>query len=395
MRKKQESQAADVSAPGKINVAEMRKLINKAAGYQVAYNLKDEMPSDIKEFIPTSSTVLDYSLCRGRKGGIPIGRISVIASIEGIGKSYLAACIAAQAQKMSNPMKVIYFDAENALDSEFLAAIGCNLSEESGLYVQATSVEFVLETIESLLASGENRFLFIWDSLALTPTKADNAGTFNPLETMAEKARIIAKGMSKLVQPLGRTDSVLLVLNQLKHNIGADRMELLIDPWTMPGGKALVYAASLILRLEGSKAKASYVTDEHGFRIGSTIRFKITKSRMGTQYRITTPVQILWGGASKLGILDEESWMEACKEFDIIRAKGAWWCFVDPNNAEIETNIKFQAKDWLSKLQEPEFRSMVLERLENALITQFANRTGEAKQYFGENGNAEEEKKEE
>jgi hypothetical protein len=58
--------------------------------------------------------------------------------------------------------------------------------------------------------------LFIWDSLALTPALADIEGDFNPLSTMAQKPRILSKGMSKLVQPIANKHCTLLVLNQLK-----------------------------------------------------------------------------------------------------------------------------------------------------------------------------------
>ena len=69
----------------------------------------------------------------------------------------MAAQVAANAQKMG--MDVIYFDSESAIDPEFLQNAGCNLDEL--MYVQAMSVEFVLETIETLLASNNNRMLFI------------------------------------------------------------------------------------------------------------------------------------------------------------------------------------------------------------------------------------------
>ena len=89
-----------------------------------------------------------------------------IAGLESTGKSYMAAQVAANAQKMD--IDVIYFDSESAIDPTFLEKAGCNV--DNLLYVQATSVEFVLETIEELLGTNENRMLFIWDSLALNPS---------------------------------------------------------------------------------------------------------------------------------------------------------------------------------------------------------------------------------
>jgi recombination protein RecA len=197
---------------GKLSIAQLKDIINKKAGNEVAFNLVDDNPTDVSEWIPTGSRWLDSIICKGKMAGIPVGKITEIAGLSASGKSYMAAQIAANAQKQG--IDVIYFDSESALDSDFLANAGCNV--ENILYVQAQSVEFVLETIEELLGQNDNKMLFVWDSLALTPANADLEGDFNPLSTMAQKPRILSKGMSKLVQPIANKHSTLLVLNQLK-----------------------------------------------------------------------------------------------------------------------------------------------------------------------------------
>jgi recombination protein RecA len=108
----------------------------------------------------------------GKPAGIPVGKVVEIAGLEGSGKSYMAAQIAANAQKKD--IDVIYFDSESAIDPSFLQNAGCDIGRL--LYVQAQSVEFVLETIEELLGSNDNRMLFVWDSLALTPAISDVDG---------------------------------------------------------------------------------------------------------------------------------------------------------------------------------------------------------------------------
>ncbi len=159
---------------GKLSINEMRSLINRKAGISVAHNLSEENPTEVKDWIPTGSRWLDSIICRGQLAGIPVGKITEIAGLEATGKSYMAAQVAANAQKMG--IDVIYFDSESAIDPSFLERAGCDLN--TILYVQAQSVEFVLETIEELLGSNENRMLFIWDSLALTPAISDIEGRF-------------------------------------------------------------------------------------------------------------------------------------------------------------------------------------------------------------------------
>ena len=44
---------------GKLNIDEMRKLINKKSGMEVAYRLDEENPTEVKDWIPTGSRWLD------------------------------------------------------------------------------------------------------------------------------------------------------------------------------------------------------------------------------------------------------------------------------------------------------------------------------------------------
>ena len=251
---------AKAAKAGKLSISRMRDIINRNAGMKVAHDLRSENPTEVKEWIPTGARWLDSIICKGKLAGIPVGKVVEIAGLEATGKSYLAAQVAANAQKMG--IDVVYFDSESAIDPSFLERAGCDL--ENLLYVQATSVEFVLETIEELMGSGENRMLFIWDSLALTPAISDIEGDFNPQSSMAVKARILAKGMSKLTVPIANSQSTFLVLNQLKANITRSPSEALTTPYMTPGGKAMIYAYSLRIWLTGRKAKASFVTDESG-----------------------------------------------------------------------------------------------------------------------------------
>ena len=356
---------------GKLSIADMRSIINKKAGMSVAHSLKDDNPTEVKDWIPTGSRWLDSIVCRGQLSGIPIGKVVEIAGLESSGKSYMAAQAAANAQKMG--IDVIYFDSESAIDPGFLEKAGCDL--DTLLYVQAQSVEFVLETIEDLLVSNENRMLFIWDSLALTPAVSDIEGDFNPLSSMAVKARILAKGMSKLTVPIANSQSTFLVLNQLKTNITRSPSEAMVEPFMTPGGKAMIYAYSLRIWLTGRKAKASFILDDRGFRVGSEVKATLKKSRFGTQGRQCT-FKILWG--DDIGIQDEESWFEAVKSSKHLVSSGAWYTLT---MADGET-VKFQPSKWSEKIQEESFRTRVLELMDEEVILKFDRREGDANEYY-------------
>jgi len=355
-------------------MADMRKLINKRAGMTVAHNLNEENPTEVTDWIPTGSRWLDSIICKGKLAGIPVGKVTEIAGLEATGKSFLAAQVAASAQKKG--IDVVYFDSESAIDPAFLEKAGCDVN--TLLYVQAQSVEFVLETIEDLLANNENRMLFIWDSLALTPAISDVEGDFNPQSSMAVKARILAKGMSKLTVPIANSQSTFLVLNQLKSNITRSPSEALTTPYVTPGGKAMIYAYSLRIWLTGRKAKASFITDDSGFRIGSEVKVKLEKSRFGTQGRQCN-FKILWG-TDDIGVQDDQSLFEAIKGSSYMSSAGAWYS-LEMGDGKV---VKFQPSKWDEKMQDPTFKQRVYDVMDEEVIQKFDKRLGKAEDFYEE-----------
>tara|TARA_Y100000287_G_scaffold184056_1_gene184249 strand:+ start:24197 stop:25327 length:1131 start_codon:yes stop_codon:yes gene_type:complete len=364
---------------GALDISAIRGIINKKAGREVAHSLQDNNPTEVNDWIPTGSRWLDSIICKGKLAGIPVGKISEIAGLEATGKSFMAAQVAGNAQKMG--IDVVYFDSESALDPSFLERAGCDL--ERLMYVQAESVEFVLETIEELLGTG-NKWLFIWDSLALTPSISDVEGDFNPQSSMAVKPRILSKGMAKLTIPIADANATLLVLNQLKTNMAARTpAEAMTTPYFTPGGKAMSYAYSLRVWLTARKAKASFIVDDNGYRIGSEVKVKLEKSRFGTAGR-TCNFKILWGDES-IGVQDEESWFDAIQVSERLKQSGAWFTLVKNDGSE----EKFQRKTWTSKLQKEDFRESVLTIMDNDVIMKFKNREGNAEDFYDSTDDAE------
>jgi RecA/RadA recombinase len=149
-------------------------------------------------------------------------------------------------------------------------------------------------------------------------------------------------------------------------------------PYVTPGGKAMHYAYSLRVWLTGRKAKASFIQDENGYRIGSEVKVKLEKSRFGTQGR-TCNFKIMWG-SENIGVQDEESWFDAIQISDSIRSSGAWFSLVMENGEE----VKFQRKNWVEKLSNETFRSRVLQVMDEDVIMKFSERTGAASDYYDE-----------
>ena len=68
----------------------------------------------------------------------------------------MALQIAKNAQQKG--FQVVFFDSESTTDHSFMKTIGLDL--ENILYIQAESIEFVLETVETLLSNSDGKILY-------------------------------------------------------------------------------------------------------------------------------------------------------------------------------------------------------------------------------------------
>jgi recombination protein RecA len=366
-----------IMSNGNLSSKDILKLINKKAGRVIAFTGDQENPADVKDWISTGSRWLDSITCRGQLAGIPVGRCTEIAGLESSGKSYMAGQIAREAQKKN--IKVLYFDSESTMSKEFLEKLGCTVDgEDSVIIIQPDDIEQVLESMETVMSGDpDTRFLFIIDSLAMTPCRADLEKDFNPQSSMAQMPRVLSLGMKKLVVSLSRTQSTLLVLNQLKTNINVTNpMMMLSQPWFTPGGKAMIYAYSLRIWLTGLKGKKTFVEDEAGFRIGSEVKAKLEKSKFGTQGRICN-FKILWGGED-VGILNDESLLTAIKSSDKLKNSGAWFTLDGYDK-------KFQSATFPKLMQTDEkFAKIVYKIMDEEVIRKFETKTGNSQDFYGD-----------
>ena len=136
------------------------------------------------------------------------------------------------------------------------------------------------------------------------------------------------------------------------------------------------YAYSLRVWLTARKAKASFVLDDNGFRIGSEVKVKIEKSRFGTAGR-TWNFKILWGDED-IGVQDEESWFDAIQISERLEQSGAWFTLIHNDGSK----EKFQRKQWVTKLESEKFRESVLTIIEEDVIMKFKNREGKADDFY-------------
>jgi len=186
------------------------------------------------EVIPTGCLALDIAL---GIGGVPKGRIIEIYGPESSGKTTMALCIAAEAQKKGGT--AAFIDAENALDPSYARVLGVNTDDL--IVSQPDNGEQALEIVEALVRSNAIDVIVI-DSVAALVPRAEIEGEMGDSH-MGLQARLMSQALRKLTGSINKSKCVVIFINQLREKIGI----MFGNPETTTGGRALKFYSSIRL----------------------------------------------------------------------------------------------------------------------------------------------------
>ncbi|OGF30816.1 recombinase RecA [Candidatus Falkowbacteria bacterium RIFOXYA2_FULL_35_8] len=220
--------------------------------------------------IPTGCLSLDIAL---GVGGVPRGRIIEIYGPESSGKTTLAQHIASETQKRGGI--AAFVDAEHALDPEYAQKIGININEL--LISQPDTGEQALEIVETLVRSNAVDTIII-DSVAALVPKAEIEGEMGD-QHMGLQARLMSQALRKLAGIVGKTQTTVVFLNQIRHKIGV----FFGNPETTTGGNALKFYSSV--RIEVRRSAQIKKGEEI---IGNQVKCKIVKNKVAAPFQTTT-----------------------------------------------------------------------------------------------------------
>ncbi len=293
-------------------ISQIEKQFGKGAVMRLGQNATMNV-----EAIPTGSLSLDMAL---GIGGLPRGRIVEIYGPESSGKTTVALHVVAEAQKRGG--SAVFIDVEHALDPVYAKNLGVDIDQL--LVSQPDAGEQALEICEALVRSGAVDVVVV-DSVAAMVTKAEIEGEMGDTH-VGLQARLMSQALRKLTGAIGKSNAIVIFINQLREKIGV----MYGNPETTPGGRALKFYSSVRLdvrRTEQLKAG--------GEVIGNRVRVKVVKNKVAPPFK-EAEFDIMYGqGVSRLGeILDLGS------KLDIVQKSGAWFNYGEIRLGQGRDNAK-------------------------------------------------------
>ncbi|WP_234853758.1 recombinase RecA [Paracoccus everestensis] len=282
---------------------------------------KDNPVAEI-EATSTGSLGLDIAL---GIGGLPKGRIIEIFGPESSGKTTLTLHVVAEEQKKGGVCAFV--DAEHALDPLYARKLGVNLDEL--LISQPDTGEQALEIVDTLVRSGAVSLVVVDSVAALTP-KSEIEGDMGDMQ-MGSQARLMSQAMRKLTASIGRSNCMVIFINQIRMKIGV----MFGNPETTTGGNALKFYASV--RLDIRRTGAVKDRDEV---IGNATRVKVVKNKVAPPFR-QVEFDIMYGeGISKVGEL-----IDLGVKAGVVEKSGAWYSYGDERIGQGRENAKQFLRD--------------------------------------------------
>jgi recombination protein RecA len=295
--------------------------IEKQFGKGAIMRLGDHKSEDVP-VISTSSIGVDAAV---GVGGLPRGRVIEIFGPESSGKTTLALHVVAEAQKAGGI--AAYIDAEHALDATYAEKLGVNIND---LFVsQPDSGEQALEITESLVRSNAVDVLVIDSVAALTPRAELEGDMGDSLPGL--QARLMSQALRKLTAVVGRSNTCLIFINQIREKIGV----MFGSPETTTGGRALKFYSTLRLDIR----RITQIKDgEHV--IGNRTKVKVVKNKVAPPFR-EAEFDIVYGeGISRLGEL-----IDIGVENKIVDKAGAWFSYKGERLGQGRDNAKNTLRD--------------------------------------------------
>jgi RecA/RadA recombinase len=190
---------------------------------------------------------------------------------------------------------VVLIDSENALDEDWLKALGVDTSESKLLKLSMAMIDDVAKTISTFMSDykalpeGERpKVMFVIDSLGmlLTPTDVNQFDAGEMKGDLGRKPKALTALVRNCVNMFGSYNVGLVCTN---HTYASQDM---FDPDDkISGGQGFIYASSIVVAMKKMKLKededGNKVSDVNGIRAGCKVmKTRYAKPFEGVQVKI-------------------------------------------------------------------------------------------------------------
>jgi recombination protein RecA len=221
-------------------------LISKAGEGTAQLLGSDGMAIKIRGVLSTQCPTIDAAIGRG---GVPLGRLTIIHGSEGSGKTTLALHLVAECQRQGG--LAIYIDKEYKLDPDYAKGIGVDISQliiSQPPYLEkcmAIMDEAIHRVAMHRVETGVRvPLLIILDSMNAAISKDMYSGDWED-QTMASVARVYSQKLPKLMEKVSQEDVALVFISQVREKVGI----MFGNKEEICGGRAPKFHASLILEV--------------------------------------------------------------------------------------------------------------------------------------------------
>jgi recombination protein RecA len=214
---------------------------------------------------------------------VPLGKVTVFAGESGAGKSFICSGnLIRHAQQQD--IYPILIDTENALDEDWLKALGVDTSEGKLLKLNMAMIDDVAKMISEFVKEYKTipeesrpKVLFVLDSLGmlLTPTDVNQFDAGDLKGDLGRKPKALTALVRNCVNMFGSLNIGLVATN---HTYASQDM---FDPDDkISGGQGFIYASSIVVAMRKLKLKE----DEDGNKISEVKGIRSACKIMKTRY---------------------------------------------------------------------------------------------------------------
>ncbi len=292
----------------------IRELTAESAGDQLSFvEGQGGISIRLRGVVSTGCDALDAALGRG---GIPLGRLTILNGADGSGKTTQALEIIAEVQRRGG--FAVYGDAEHKLDIPYAERVGVNMDQL--VITQPPHQEAMFGVMEKWIGNaaiwrekyGDVPVAIVLDSInALTP-KAELEADWEGM-TVGAQSRFYSAKLPRLIGMAQRSGVALVFIAQLRDKIGI----IYGKKTEISGGRALKHHATVIINYRRMKTIKKPGSDAPSAIL---VKAEVEKNQIAMPFRTAEFLIRLGHGFDR-----EAALIDAAVEAGVVKRSGAWF----------------------------------------------------------------------